>query len=148
LRQGPLTRILCRHFRNWSNAGARVEVVIATTQSDLQGVPHPQLRTLRQMGIAILQSHDAGVSEAISSGELRIDALLGYSLHGKPREPHATLKRQANQVSAVRVYLDVPSGLDSSTGTSHDPTIFADATLTLAWPKTGMLTADAYPFTG
>lgn len=134
--------------RHLANAGARVEVIIAATQSDFQTVPHHQLRVLQLMEVAIHHSYDAEASRVISSRELLIDALLGYSLQGEPKEPHATLIRQANQADAVRVSLDVPAGLESNTGASHDPTIDADATLTLAWPKMGMLTHQAHPFTG
>jgi NAD(P)H-hydrate epimerase len=44
----------------------------------------------------------------------------------------------ALRVSNPRVSLDVPSGLDSTTGDIRDPCVRATATLTLALPKTGL----------
>jgi len=43
---------------------------------------------------------------------------------------------------------DAPSGLDTTTGSPADPCIQATATLTLALPKRGLLTAEAQPVVG
>ncbi len=44
--------------------------------------------------------------------------------------------------------LDLPSGLDATTGQAHDPTIRASATLTLALPKTGLRAPGASAYVG
>ena len=44
--------------------------------------------------------------------------------------------------------LDTPSGLDTTSGTPGSPCIRATATLTLALPKTGLLTPEARAFVG
>lgn len=47
--------------------------------------------------------------------------------------------RTANAAQAPRLALDIPSGLDGDRGVPFDPAIRATATLTLAWPKAGLL---------
>ncbi len=42
-------------------------------------------------------------------------------------------------VSAKTIALDAPSGLDTASGEIYDPCIHANATLTLALPKVGLL---------
>jgi NAD(P)H-hydrate epimerase len=79
---------------------------------------------------------------------LLLDALIGYSLRGEPREPIAGFIRTANAAALPRLALDLPSGLDADRGVPLDPTIRADATLTLAWPKAGLLTAAARSVVG
>ena len=44
--------------------------------------------------------------------------------------------------------MDTPSGLDLTTGTAYDPSIQADATLTLALPKQGLRSDKAGPLVG
>jgi NAD(P)H-hydrate repair Nnr-like enzyme with NAD(P)H-hydrate epimerase domain len=72
-----------------------------------------------------------------------LDALLGYSLDGPPREPEAGLIRTANASPIPILALDLPSGLDPDRGVPHDPTIHATRTLALALPKVGLLRPEA-----
>ena len=50
----------------------------------------------------------------------------------------ATLIRAANHHGAPVLSLDVPSGVDTSTGQVREPAIRAAATMTLALPKEGL----------
>lgn len=77
-----------------------------------------------------------------------LDALIGYSLVGAPREPAGSLIRAANASGVPIVALDVPSGLDADSGEPREPTIRAASTLTLALPKTGLRRPEARPFVG
>lgn len=74
---------------------------------------------------------------------LVVDALLGYSLDGAPRGAAADRIRWANGQSAPVLSLDLPSGLDATKGEAFDPHVRADATVTLALPKTGLAESDA-----
>jgi len=70
--------------------------------------------------------------------DLIIDALIGYSLTGAPEGTLADLIDWANGTGAKNLALDVPSGLDSTTGESRGAVIAAETTMTLALPKTGL----------
>lgn len=72
---------------------------------------------------------------------LIIDAVVGYRLRGAPRPPSAELIRWANASGIPILALDVPSGVDATTGETPGDFVRATWTLTLALPKTG-LTAD------
>jgi NAD(P)H-hydrate epimerase len=74
----------------------------------------------------------------VTSPELIIDGLVGYSLKGAPRGSVANLIRWANAESASILALDAPSGVDTTTGFIFDPAIKATATMTLALPKAGL----------
>lgn len=72
--------------------------------------------------------------------DLVIDCLLGTGIKGAAREP---VKHWIELVNASRcpvISIDIPSGLDGETG--ENDSIIADATLTLAAPKTGLLTGN------
>jgi NAD(P)H-hydrate epimerase len=74
---------------------------------------------------------------------LVIDGLIGYSLSGPPRGNFAMLIDWANRAAAPVLALDVPSGLDATSGTVWEPCIRATATMTLALPKRGLLARGA-----
>ena len=71
--------------------------------------------------------------------DLIIDAVIGYSLKGAPRGTALELIQWANATGAPILSLDVPSGVDSTTGATEGEYIFAKWTMTLALPKTGLL---------
>lgn len=76
--------------------------------------------------------------EAIGRAELVVDALIGYSLCGAPRGRAAGLIDLCSRNAARVLSLDVPSGLDATTGRPPGLVVRADRTLTLALPKTGL----------
>jgi NAD(P)H-hydrate epimerase len=69
---------------------------------------------------------------------LVIDALIGYSLRGAPRGKAAELIATCNEVATRVISLDIPSGMDSTSGDTPGVAVRADTTLTLALPKTGL----------
>jgi NAD(P)H-hydrate epimerase len=71
---------------------------------------------------------------------LIVDAVLGYSLHGAPRSSASALIRWANVSGAPILALDVPSGVDATTGETPGDAVRAARTLTLALPQTGLAT--------
>lgn len=69
-----------------------------------------------------------------------LDGVIGYSLRSSPYGLAADLIKWANhKVDAHVLSLDVPSGVDSTTGDAPGVYIHADTTMTLALPKTGLV---------
>ena len=139
--------VAARFLHGW---GAHPAVWLSHDADTLQGAAAHQLRSLRTLGLPIhppLQpdQHDAG---ALPGADLIIDALLGFGLSGPPSGPAARLIVAANAHPAPVLAVDLPSGVDARTGDPYDPCIRADATLTLALPKTGLLTPAARPVIG
>ncbi|CAM3678154.1 NAD(P)H-hydrate dehydratase [Marinicrinis lubricantis] len=67
-----------------------------------------------------------------------VDALLGTGTKGSPREPYASLIREANDSGLPIIALDVPSGLNADTGEVYVPCICAKRTVTFAFTKVGL----------
>jgi NAD(P)H-hydrate epimerase len=68
-----------------------------------------------------------------------VDALIGYGLESSPVGPTADLIQWANGSGAPILALDVPSGVDSTTGLTPGAFIRARWTMTLALPKSGLV---------
>lgn len=129
--------------RHLVNRGLDVHVVLAEPAAQLTPVPAHQLEILRRMRVPVITVSPAGPAVAaldqVGDVDLIVDALIGYSLLGDPTEPTAGLIRWANAHPVPVLSLDTPSGLDVTTGVAAHPCVQADATLTLALPKTGLL---------
>jgi NAD(P)H-hydrate epimerase len=121
--------------------GADVRVVLAHPRAALAEAPAQQLAALTAMGIAVHGPDE--VAGIVREAEVVLDALLGYSVDGPPREPEAGMIRLANAEGVPVLALDLPSGLDPDRGLPHEPTLRAARTLTLALPKAGLLRPEA-----
>src|SRR5216684_3393527 len=74
--------------------GAEVRVVLAHPEKALAEAPAHQLASLRAMGVPVHRPAEAAA--LIHQADVVLDALLGYSLDGLPRDPEAGLIRIAN----------------------------------------------------
>ena len=127
--------------------GARPAVWLSHPLDRLNAAAAHQARSLTALGLP-LRSPSAEEAIALPPADLILDALLGFGLSGPPAGPAGRLIEAANGCAAPTLAVDLPSGLDALTGEPYAPCIHAAATLTLALPKTGLLTPAARPFTG
>jgi len=126
--------VAARRLHNW---GTNIQVFLTKEIMQYQGVPRHQLAILERLGINI-----TAPSQSINSlpqADLVLDALIGYSLTGNPLGRANELIRMTNAHPAPVLSLDVPSGIDSTSGKAYNPHIKASATMTLALPKTGLV---------
>lgn len=132
---GALT--CARHLHNF---GATIQAITSKPSQDFSPVAAKQLRILSRIGIhAVELDRIPPQFEA----NLIIDGLIGYSLREAPHGNAARLIRTANLSGLPILALDIPSGIEATTGIVHDPAIKATATMTLALPKTGLYTQSA-----
>jgi len=141
--------VAARFLHSW---GAHLMVWLSHDAASLQGAAAHQFRSLRTLGLAIHSPTETEPEredpDALPDADLIVDALLGFGLNGPPSGPVARLITAANAHPAPILAIDLPSGLDARTGDPNDPCIRADATLTLALPKTGLLAPAAQPIIG
>ena len=119
-------------------ANRRANVVLSLSDPDQLGdIPGFQHRIFRETrGREVRASRVAD-----QRTDLIVDALIGYGLQAAPRRTAADLIRWANSTGAPILALDVPSGVDATTGEMLGEAIRPRWTMTLALPKTGLLRA-------
>ena len=90
-------------------------------------------------------------SKSLKNSDIYVDALLGAGINQSPREPYKTIikhllskKKKGKKIIA----LDVPSGVDGTTGVAYNPSVIATTTITFLAMKKGLLTGDAVDHTG
>ncbi len=141
--------VLARHL---VNLGAAVDIVLTG--------PSDALSSLNRGGLSILEAYAAhterlrifkSLEEAHphvteSSYDGLVDSLLGTGFRlekeGEPlKNPVRSAVELINSIrersAAILIALDVPSGLDATTGFSATPSIHADVTVCMAYLKTG-----------
>ena len=134
--------VCARWLHNW---GASVQVWTTAPSSEFSGVPRHQLAILERLDVPV---HQSGEVDDLPPAGLVVDAIIGYSLRGTPTGRAAALICAANTHGRPILALDVPSGVDTTTGAVHEPAILATATLTLALPKRGLRTDAAKAYVG
>jgi NAD(P)H-hydrate epimerase len=98
----------------------------------------------RQLALFRNTSGRTGDPASVSAraADLIIDALIGYGLRSAPRGGFNDLIEWASAAGSRIVSLDIPSGLDATTGQAPGSFVRPTVTMTLALPKTGLLEAD------
>lgn len=119
--------------RHLANHGVDVTLVLAD-ESRLGDVPAQQLSVYRSTRGQMCRPDQLASLDA----HVVIDALIGYSLAGAPRGTVAELITFAKASSELVISLDVPSGIDATTGDAPADHVTAGLTVTLALPKTGL----------
>lgn len=120
--------------RHLVNRGVRTDVCLLQPESEMSAESAAQAGILSAMGV--------GTLEEVGSPDLVVDAIFGYGLNRAPTGRAKSLIEQINQSDASVLSLDVPSGLDATTGDAPGAIVMADATLTLALPKRGLVGAE------
>lgn len=130
--------------RHLQNDGWEILVRLASSVGDLAPLTRHHLGTL---GVDPLESLIGVDTKPL----LLIDGLLGIGVTGAPR---GMVEERIRELNALRsagsftVAVDLPSGLEASTGEVFNPCVQADLTITLGFAKTGLLADTATGFVG
>ncbi len=90
------------------------------------------LRLLREWGL------DAEESTELAGADVVVDGLFGTGFSGVPRPEAAELIVRMNEAGAPVVAVDIPSGVDASTGEVPGEAVRADLTVTMHGRKVGL----------
>jgi len=94
-----------------------------------------------RIALRLLAEAGRQTSEELDGADVVIDGLFGTGFQGAPREEAAALIERINAVDAPVVSVDLPSGVDASTGEVAGAVVEADVTVTMHAPKLGLAVA-------
>jgi len=130
--------------RHLANREIPVRIVLDRDPEALSGAAATQFQVLDANSVPAASGAEAlGPSD---DDRLLVDALVGYGPSGDLRNPARSLVERANSGSDTVVSLDVPSGIDATTGETLGVAVTPDRTVTLALSKPGVdpTTGDIY----
>jgi ADP-dependent NAD(P)H-hydrate dehydratase / NAD(P)H-hydrate epimerase len=81
---------------------------------------------------------DAVASDDVTGADMIIDALFGTGFHGEPREDAVRKIEAINSADAPVVAVDLPSGVNASTGEVEGACVDAELTVTMHGRKVGL----------
>lgn len=125
---------------------AGAEVAVFPTKDEYEGDPETNLEVLRNLDVRFV-SRD-GFEDELDEADLVVDALLGTGFQGEVREDVAELIEKINASDAAVVAVDVPSGVDGSTGEVWGAAVRADLTLCAHAAKLGCVVSPGQDYSG
>ena len=114
---------------------AGVEVSVVATKNEYEGDPKTNLEILRNLHVRLAGTGE--LAAELEKADMVVDALLGTGFSGEVREKEAALIRRINDASIPVVAVDVPSGVDGSTGEVQGDAVRAGLTVCAHAAKIG-----------
>jgi NAD(P)H-hydrate epimerase len=110
-------------------AGREPAVRLLGPEEKVSGDAAAVLARAKEVGVPFAEEHGAA--------DLAVDALFGTGFSGKPRPDAERAILELNEGSVPVVSVDLPSGVDASTGKVTGVAVEADVTVTFHTPKVG-----------
>ncbi len=134
--------------RHLINRGLEVKIYFLGKEKKLSKEAKTNYKILRKMGQKILRPKFPSLKKELNNTDLIIDALLGIGLKDKVREPAYSLIELINGSKKPILSLDIPSGLDATSGEVRGIAVKAKYTVTFGLFKRGFLNPQALTYTG
>lgn len=125
--------------------GAEARVFLVKEESEKTS-PITQLQLDRLREVSSESIIDFAQEKVI--GDFLIDGLFGTGFKGELREPYVSTIKYMNSLKIPVISIDVPSGLDASTGKISNECVKANYTFTLGLPKLGLFIYPGAEFVG
>jgi len=137
--------------RHLLTRGIKPELFLAGSAEEVKGDAKVNLDIILKMRRRVIEVNAGNLREIkdkIRRYGLIIDALLGTGLKGEVKGVYRDLVGIINSSKAYVISVDIPSGLDATTGRILGCCVKADKTVTFAAKKRGMVMAEGPAYCG
>ena len=136
--------------RHLMNAGIKVSVFLVGAVSRLSRDAAVQYQILRHLKVKIqvVRKVDRKLTGILKRCGVIVDAVFGVGLNRALKEPHLGVVAAVNSSKVRVVAVDVPSGLDATTGQIYGDCIKANVTVTFSAAKKGFTLKEGRHRTG
>lgn len=137
--------------RHLMGVGFEPDIYMAAKAEDCNELCRTQLEIMEALGASISFLREQSPEffrSGLRAAALIVDGLLGTGSAGPLREQYRTWVNEMNIADREVVAVDIPTGIDPSTGMVPGPAVTATATVTMAAPKVGMLLYPAATYVG
>ncbi len=133
--------------RRLKNKGINVLIYFIGDTAGLSGDALTNFNIVKNMGISVIQDFSC-LEDTLSWCDLILDAIFGTGLKGVVKGEAVEVIERINVSGKYVVSCDIPSGIDADTGKVLGCAVKADATVTFALPKVGLLLYPGKEYTG
>jgi NAD(P)H-hydrate epimerase len=138
--------------RYLKNAGIEVDVFLLANLKDVKGDAKTNLNAWQKMGGKVRRVVGAKdiktLGASIRRADLIVDAIFGTGFSGEVSGIHKKTIELINKQSGTVVSIDVPSGINATTGAVLGTVVRADITATMAIAKSGLYLSPASQYVG
>lgn len=125
-------------------AGAKVAVIAPSGLPKTETAKACMEKISIDLSPLLTESYD----QALTNADIIIDCVFGTGFHGELPENTARLFKKAETVKAVKISVDIPSGINGGTGIIAPNSFKPHTTLVLAAMKTGLLNLPCNEYCG
>jgi len=133
------------------SSGINVKIYLLFNLDLLKGSPAYNIQALKKQGAIIYEINSYASFKKLSrriNANIIVDSIFGIGFKGKPSRYLEEVIEFLNKQKACIVSVDVPSGLDATTGIARAGAIIADKTVTFGLSKTGFYKNDGPIYCG
>ena len=123
--------------RHLARAGVRTAVVLVERLDALREPAAINAARLNEVPIRVLPFSSAALDRELARADVAIDAIFGTGFRGIPEDDWAEAIVALNGAGIPIVAVDIPSGVNGSTGAAQGEAVRADLTVTFGAPKVG-----------
>ncbi|WP_083258680.1 NAD(P)H-hydrate dehydratase [Cellulosilyticum sp. I15G10I2] len=140
---------LARQIKIWGNWP--MKVLMLAGQDQLQADGKTYYRICQHIGVEMIQVSADNIEivyKEIMAAEIIVDALFGTGLSRKVSGAYADVITHINRSSAYIMSVDIPSGIDGTTGQIQEAAVKADITISFSAAKLGLYIYPAIDYIG
>lgn len=119
----------------WISGYKKLKIILCKDSGSEMFLLHRKICENLEIPVLVYQKGDKAVEDAFLESGLIIDGITGTGLTGPLRSAGASLVTLSNLSPAIKISIDIPSGLCEDFKTDY-PVLEADLTLTIGLPKT------------
>lgn len=136
--------------RHLLKAHIPTEVFLIGRARDLKNDAAVNYQILRRLHCPVNEIHrfNKKLSRCVDKADVVIDAIFGVGLNRRIKEPFKSIIEGINAYAGYVIAVDVPSGLDATTGKIQGVCVKAARTVTFSLPKKGFFKNDGPHYTG
>lgn len=132
-----------------SNHASKVTVLLLASPSELRGDAQKNYKILVKLSKTIsIRRFSRKALQSVRTPDIIIDAMFGTGFSGIARKPYSDCIEWINASGAEVVAVDIPSGINGTTGIAEGPAVHAHGTATFGSLKTGLLCNQGSEFSG
>ncbi len=132
------------------NLGFKPRVFLIGRPSQLKADALINYRVAENLGIGVtlIDGVNSAFKKFLQSADIVVDAIFGVGLNRPIGEPYYGIIQAINTLASYVIAVDIPSGLDGTTGDIYGISIKAKMTVTFSYPKKGFLRKYGPLYTG
>ncbi len=132
------------------NAGVKTDIILIGQASNLKEDTLSNYMILKKIKYPILEIDQVtdAVCQRIGGAKIIVDALFGVGLNRNIKNPFLSIIKLINSSAGKTISVDIPSGLDGTTGKIYGVCVKAEQTITFSVLKQGFKRCDGSKMSG